>query len=69
MPRPQAKVKGNQPGVCRYCGCTEYKRCQYLPRPGVPLGSQPVMTCEWADKTKTLCTNPVCLEKAKAEAE
>ena len=50
-------------------GCTEYKRCRYLPRPGVPLGSQPVLTCEWADKTKTLSTNPACLETAKAEAQ
>jgi hypothetical protein len=39
------------------------------PRPGVPLGSQPVKTCEWADKSKTLCTNPVCLEKAKKETD
>ena len=54
-----------QPGTCRICGCTKYTRCRYLPRPGVPLGNQPVMTCEWADKTKTLCGNPACLEKAK----
>jgi len=47
MPRRQVKKeKMNQPGVCRICGCTEYKRCRYLPRPGVPLGSQPVMTCK-----------------------
>ena len=63
-PGPQMK-KVNQPRVCRICGCTEYKRRKYLPRPGVPLGSQQVMTCDWADGTKTLCTNPVCLEKAK----
>jgi hypothetical protein len=68
MPRRQVKKeKMNQPGVCRICGCTENKRCQYLPRLGVPLGSQPVMTCEWTDGTKTLRRNPVCLEKAKAE--
>ena len=65
--RPQ--VKKNQPGVCRICGYTEYKPCRYLPRPGVPLGSQPVMTCEWAEESKTLCTNPVCLEKAKEETD
>ena len=34
MPRPQ--VKAHQSRVCRICGCTEYKRCRYLPRRGVP---------------------------------
>jgi len=54
--RSQEKARHHlaQPGTCRICGCTEYKRCHYLPRPGVPLGSQPLLTCEWADKTKTL---------------
>jgi hypothetical protein len=27
-------------------------------------GVQPVLTCAWADKSKTLCTNPLCIEKA-----
>jgi len=66
-PKSRPQVKASQPGACRICGCTEYKRCRYLPRPGVPLGSQPLMTCKWADDSKTLCTNPVCLEKAKEE--
>ena len=34
MPRPQ--VKAHQWRVCHICGCTEYKRCRYLPRRGVP---------------------------------
>ncbi len=32
-----------------------------------PIGGQPILTCKWADKTQTLCTNPLCLEKAEAE--
>jgi hypothetical protein len=52
-------------GVCRICGCTELKPCQMVPNPDAPLAGQPKVTCAWADKTQTLCTNPRCLEKAK----
>ena len=54
-------------GTCRYCGCNEEKPCRYVPNPHGPIAGQPVITCEWADKTKTLCTNPLCLEKAKID--
>jgi hypothetical protein len=54
-------------GVCRYCGCTEDRPCRYLPHPENPPGGQPVLTCKWADKSQTLCTNPACLAKAKEE--
>jgi hypothetical protein len=54
-------------GVCRHCGCTEEKPCKYVPIPHGPIAGQPVLTAKWADKTKTLCTNPMCLEKAEAE--
>jgi len=31
--RSQEKARHHpaQPGTCRICGCTEYKRCRYLP--------------------------------------
>jgi hypothetical protein len=54
-------------GVCRYCGCTEDKPCRYLPHPENPPGGQPVLTCKWADKSQTLCTNPALLAKAREE--
>ena len=54
-------------GVCRYCGCTEDKPCRYLPHPENAPGGQPVLTCKWADKSQTLCTNPACLARAKEE--
>ncbi len=38
-----------------------------VPYPYGPLGGQPVVSCQWADKTKTLCTNPLCLERAKVD--
>jgi hypothetical protein len=37
-----------EPGVCRYCGCTEARAC--------PEG------CEWADEDQTICT--ACQELA-----
>jgi hypothetical protein len=54
-------------GICRYCGCTEEKPCRYVPNAQGPIAGQPVLTCDWAGKSKTLCTNPACLDKAKAE--
>ena len=42
MHRPQAnaKEKTHQTGVCRICGCMEYKRCRYL-QSGKPLWIRP----------------------------
>ncbi len=54
-------------GTCRYCGCTEGKPYRMVPDPHAPISGQPIIECEWADKTKTLCTNPLCLEKAKMD--
>jgi hypothetical protein len=44
-------------GVCRICRCTEDRACLI----------DGVMPCSWADWTETLCTNPDCLAKARAE--
>lgn len=52
-------------GVCRICGCTEAKRCRSVPDPDSPPQGQKLVTCTWADKKRTLCTNPRCLQKAK----
>jgi hypothetical protein len=43
--------------------------CRYLQHLENPPGGQPVLTCKWADKSQTLCTNPACLAKAKKGAE
>ena len=56
-------------GVCRYCGCTDENPCRYVPIPHGPIAGQPVLTAKWADKTKTLCTNPMCVEKAAKDKE
>jgi hypothetical protein len=50
-------------GVCRYCGCTEARPCLLVP---VYFGD-PIKVCGWANNSKTLCTNPACLERAKNE--
>jgi hypothetical protein len=47
--------------------CTTEKPCRYVPNPHAPPAGQLVLTCEWADKSQTLCTNPMCLEKAEGE--
>jgi hypothetical protein len=54
-------------GICRICGCTTEKPCRYMPNPHAPPAGQPGLTCEWADKSQTHCTNPACLERAEAE--
>lgn len=38
-------------GKCKHCGCTEV----------TPCGPPP---CAWANKKRTVCTNPACLKKA-----
>ena len=43
-------------GTCRICGCTEHHACV--------IGFLDDEACAWADRTKTLCTNPQCLAKA-----
>lgn len=46
-------------GICQICGCTELDPCYVQAR----SGAMPV-PCSWADETRTLCTNPDCLEIA-----
>jgi hypothetical protein len=48
-------------GICRECGCTENNAC-------IGQGILGDETCGWANQDQTLCTNPDCLEKAKARA-
>ena len=43
-----------QPGVCRYCGCTENRAC--------PGG------CAWMDPQQTACSAEPCRERYMAEA-
>jgi hypothetical protein len=50
-------------GRCRICGCTWIKPCV-----GIPIQKGVWVNCSWADATRTLCTNPVCLEKAGVSA-
>lgn len=40
-----------QPGVCRYCKCTERGRCR------LPDGDP----CGWFDPARTVCSAPACL--------
>ena len=42
------------PGVCRYCQCTEDEACE---------GG-----CSWVNAEQTVCSNPECVEEMKAEA-
>jgi ParB family chromosome partitioning protein len=52
-------------GTCQYCGCTETKACKVRTIPG----SKATQPCSWIDATKTVCSNPKCIEarkKAKA---
>lgn len=51
------------PGRCRICGCTEISACV-----GIPVREGVFANCSWADATRTLCTNPVCLDKAGVPA-
>jgi hypothetical protein len=46
-------------GRCRICGCTETAACV-----GIPVREGHFANCSWADPSRTLCTNPLCLEKA-----
>jgi len=51
-------------GICRICGCTEKKACKVR----TILGSKQTQPCSWVDATKTLCSNPDCVAKAKKAA-
>lgn len=45
--------ESGESGVCRFCGCTEDDACEG--------------TCSWANEEQTVCTNPECLERFRAE--
>lgn len=45
------------PGRCRFCGCTENDPCH--------IGRY--LTCYWIDETKTVCSNLACVEAEIAE--
>jgi hypothetical protein len=51
-------------GTCRYCGCTQTRPCLFLPA----HCGESIQLCAWADITKTVCTNPSCLGRAKRES-
>jgi hypothetical protein len=57
-----------EPGRCRICGCTDEKPCRMLPNPDMPIAGQTLVNCEWADHSRTLCTNPHCLRKARSNS-
>jgi hypothetical protein len=46
-------------GRCRICGCTDAAACV-----GVPIAKGVFGNCSWADASRTLCSNPACLEQA-----
>jgi hypothetical protein len=59
MPRHTIRKRAvPEPGTCRICGCTEFNAC-HIEEPGGDI-----VPCGWADDSRTLCTNPACLEKA-----
>lgn len=43
------RLRRNQPGVCRWCGCSEFDPC-----PG---------SCGWANREQTLCTACVDVDR------
>lgn len=56
-----AKRYPSTKGICRQCGCTENNAC-------TGLGFLEDETCSWANKERTLCTNPRCLSKSASKA-
>jgi len=46
-------ARNHDPGVCRYCRCTEGNACR------LPDGDG----CAWFDAGRTLCNSPVCLNQ------
>ena len=54
-------------GKCRICGCTDEKPCRMVPDPDVPIAGQAIVSCAWADESRTLCTNRKCLRQAEAK--
>jgi hypothetical protein len=50
-------------GTCRYCGCTPARPCLFLPA----YFGERIKICAWADSSKTLCSRPSCLNRAKRE--
>lgn len=65
-----SQFKKYPPGICRFCGCTEYNACTSKKGTGDPFG-----TCSWLDETETVCNGPYCIHEfnqwkdAQASAE
>lgn len=47
-----------QPGVCRYCGCTEDNACR------TPPSGEP---CCWVEDDRTVCSGWNCQRKYRAD--
>jgi hypothetical protein len=65
--RSQLSFNDRPAGKCYICGCTDGKPCRMLPDPDAPIAGQKIVNCAWADKSRTLCTNPKCLRQAGDE--
>lgn len=52
-----------QPGVCRFCGCTDEHGCVL----GGGMAGSFAFTCWWVDRLHTFCSAPGCWERAKRE--
>jgi len=59
------------PGICKQCGCTHYNPCLsaagVVSVPDSKRAAPQFQACGWADHTRTLCYNTICLAQA-AEA-
>jgi ParB/RepB/Spo0J family partition protein len=60
----EVQTSAPKKGTCRFCGCTEKKACKVRTIPG----SKQTQPCSWIDATKTICSNPECVAKAKKAA-
>jgi RepB DNA-primase from phage plasmid len=46
-------------------GCSDSKPCRMVANIDAPIAGQNIMNCAWADKSRTLCTNPASLRTAQ----
>lgn len=53
-----AKRKPGYRGICAQCGCSEFNAC-------IDQGILGDETCSWVNPDQTLCSNPVCMAKAR----
>src|SRR5688500_16373714 len=62
-PKARRRAPRLGPGVCRFCGCSEFDPC--LSSVKTDAGAIPI-GCAWTDATRKVCTE--CSPAAKAEA-